>query len=157
MHWPGGVSPARGWMCFATNAKPDDPILGLVNTVLSPHNAGQTPEVRRTDCCSRLKTWSAFGRSPDQRRGAEYLKHYWGWSVEQIYGAIQSNVIHACVVCRDRFGVIGDVTPHSAMSRSFAPSPMPMICSRFMPSDSLTRNSSSCLASALTMRRRSLR
>jgi phosphoglycerate dehydrogenase-like enzyme len=27
--------------------KPDDPILGFANTVLSPHNAGQTPEVRR--------------------------------------------------------------------------------------------------------------
>lgn len=27
--------------------KPGDPILGLANTVLSPHNAGQTPEVRR--------------------------------------------------------------------------------------------------------------
>ena len=27
--------------------KPDDPILSLSNTVLSPHNAGQTPEVRR--------------------------------------------------------------------------------------------------------------
>ena len=27
--------------------KPDDPLLGLANTVLSPHNAGQTPEVRR--------------------------------------------------------------------------------------------------------------
>lgn len=27
--------------------KPDDPILGFTNTVLSPHNAGQTPEVRR--------------------------------------------------------------------------------------------------------------
>ncbi len=27
--------------------KPGDPILGFSNTVLSPHNAGQTPEVRR--------------------------------------------------------------------------------------------------------------
>jgi phosphoglycerate dehydrogenase-like enzyme len=27
--------------------KPDDPVLSLANTVLSPHNAGQTPEVRR--------------------------------------------------------------------------------------------------------------
>lgn len=27
--------------------KPGDPILGFANTVLSPHNAGQTPEVRR--------------------------------------------------------------------------------------------------------------
>jgi D-3-phosphoglycerate dehydrogenase len=27
--------------------KPEDPLLGLANTVLSPHNAGQTPEVRR--------------------------------------------------------------------------------------------------------------
>ena len=27
--------------------KPGDPLLGLSNTVLSPHNAGQTPEVRR--------------------------------------------------------------------------------------------------------------
>jgi D-3-phosphoglycerate dehydrogenase len=27
--------------------KPDDPILGLANVVLSPHNAGQTPEVIR--------------------------------------------------------------------------------------------------------------
>lgn len=27
--------------------KPGDPLLGLANTVLSPHNAGQTPEVRR--------------------------------------------------------------------------------------------------------------
>lgn len=27
--------------------KPDDPLLGCPNTVLSPHNAGQTPEVRR--------------------------------------------------------------------------------------------------------------
>ena len=27
--------------------KADDPILGFANTVLSPHNAGQTPEVRR--------------------------------------------------------------------------------------------------------------
>jgi phosphoglycerate dehydrogenase-like enzyme len=27
--------------------KGDDPLLGLENTVLSPHNAGQTPEVRR--------------------------------------------------------------------------------------------------------------
>lgn len=27
--------------------KPDDPVLKLANTVLSPHNAGQTPEVRR--------------------------------------------------------------------------------------------------------------
>ena len=27
--------------------KPGDPLLGCVNTVLSPHNAGQTPEVRR--------------------------------------------------------------------------------------------------------------
>ncbi len=27
--------------------KPDDPLLGCANAVLSPHNAGQTPEVRR--------------------------------------------------------------------------------------------------------------
>ena len=27
--------------------RPADPLLGLANTVLSPHNAGQTPEVRR--------------------------------------------------------------------------------------------------------------
>ncbi|HTE15446.1 MAG TPA: NAD(P)-dependent oxidoreductase, partial [Burkholderiales bacterium] len=27
--------------------KAGDPILGFANTVLSPHNAGQTPEVRR--------------------------------------------------------------------------------------------------------------
>jgi phosphoglycerate dehydrogenase-like enzyme len=27
--------------------KPNDPILGFASTVLSPHNAGQTPEVRR--------------------------------------------------------------------------------------------------------------
>ena len=27
--------------------KPGDPLLGLANTVLSPHNAGQTAEVRR--------------------------------------------------------------------------------------------------------------
>ena len=27
--------------------KPGDPLLGVANTVLSPHNAGQTPEVRR--------------------------------------------------------------------------------------------------------------
>src|SRR5262249_46377572 len=27
--------------------KPDDPLLTYPNTVLSPHNAGQTPEVRR--------------------------------------------------------------------------------------------------------------
>ncbi len=27
--------------------KPGDPLFGLANTVLSPHNAGQTPEVRR--------------------------------------------------------------------------------------------------------------
>jgi len=27
--------------------KPGDPLLGFANTVLSPHNAGQTPEVRR--------------------------------------------------------------------------------------------------------------
>jgi phosphoglycerate dehydrogenase-like enzyme len=26
---------------------PGDPLLGCANTVLSPHNAGQTPEVRR--------------------------------------------------------------------------------------------------------------
>jgi phosphoglycerate dehydrogenase-like enzyme len=27
--------------------KPGDPLLGCANAVLSPHNAGQTPEVRR--------------------------------------------------------------------------------------------------------------
>jgi phosphoglycerate dehydrogenase-like enzyme len=27
--------------------QPGDPLLTLSNTVLSPHNAGQTPEVRR--------------------------------------------------------------------------------------------------------------
>ena len=27
--------------------KPGDPLFALSNTVLSPHNAGQTPEVRR--------------------------------------------------------------------------------------------------------------
>lgn len=40
--------------------KPDDPLLGLSNTVLSPHNAGQTPEVRRDGLLLAVKNVEHF-------------------------------------------------------------------------------------------------
>ena len=40
--------------------KPDDPILRLTNTVLSPHNAGQTPEVRRDGLALTIENVERF-------------------------------------------------------------------------------------------------
>lgn len=40
--------------------KPGDPLLGLPNTVLSPHNAGQTPEVRRDGLLLAVKNIENF-------------------------------------------------------------------------------------------------
>ncbi|MCC7485905.1 MAG: hypothetical protein IT529_13075 [Burkholderiales bacterium] len=40
--------------------RPDDPLLGLRNTVLSPHNAGQTPEVRREGLLRAIGNVEAF-------------------------------------------------------------------------------------------------
>lgn len=40
--------------------KPGDPLLGLPNTVLSPHNAGQTPEVRRGGLLLAVKNVENF-------------------------------------------------------------------------------------------------
>jgi len=45
--------------------KPGDPILGFANTVLSPHNAGQTPEVRRDGLLLTIDNVERFlGGSP---------------------------------------------------------------------------------------------
>ena len=40
--------------------RPDDPLLGLANAVLSPHNAGQTPEVRRDGLLLAVKNVEDF-------------------------------------------------------------------------------------------------
>ena len=40
--------------------KPGDPLLALPNTVLSPHNAGQTPEVRRDGLLLAVKNIENF-------------------------------------------------------------------------------------------------
>jgi D-3-phosphoglycerate dehydrogenase len=40
--------------------KPDDPLRGFANTVLSPHNAGQTPEVRRDGLLLAVKNIGNF-------------------------------------------------------------------------------------------------
>jgi phosphoglycerate dehydrogenase-like enzyme len=40
--------------------KPEDPLLRLPNTVLSPHNAGQTPEVRRDGLLLAVKNVEDF-------------------------------------------------------------------------------------------------
>jgi phosphoglycerate dehydrogenase-like enzyme len=40
--------------------KPDDPLLGCTNTVLSPHNAGQTPEVRRDGLLATVRNVESF-------------------------------------------------------------------------------------------------
>lgn len=40
--------------------RPDDPLLELANTVLSPHNAGQTPEVRRDGLLRVVENIEAF-------------------------------------------------------------------------------------------------
>ncbi|MEQ1775401.1 MAG: NAD(P)-dependent oxidoreductase [Burkholderiales bacterium] len=40
--------------------KPGDPILGFTNTVLSPHNAGQTPEVRRDGLLLTIENVARF-------------------------------------------------------------------------------------------------
>ena len=40
--------------------KADDPILGFANTVLSPHNAGQTPEVRRDGLLLTIENVAQF-------------------------------------------------------------------------------------------------
>lgn len=40
--------------------KPDDPLLRLSNTVLSPHNAGQTPEVRRDGLMQAVENVERF-------------------------------------------------------------------------------------------------
>ena len=40
--------------------KPGDPLLGLENTVLSPHNAGQTPEVRRDGLLAAIENVERF-------------------------------------------------------------------------------------------------
>jgi glycerate dehydrogenase len=40
--------------------KPDDPLLGCANTVLSPHNAGQTPEVRRDGLLATIRNVESF-------------------------------------------------------------------------------------------------
>jgi D-3-phosphoglycerate dehydrogenase / 2-oxoglutarate reductase len=40
--------------------KPDDPVLGLANVVLSPHNAGQTPEVIRDGLLRAITNVESF-------------------------------------------------------------------------------------------------
>lgn len=40
--------------------KPDDALLGFANTVLSPHNAGQTPEVRRDGLLRTIENVEQF-------------------------------------------------------------------------------------------------
>lgn len=40
--------------------KPGDPILGFANTLLSPHNAGQTPEVRRDGLLLTIENVAQF-------------------------------------------------------------------------------------------------
>jgi phosphoglycerate dehydrogenase-like enzyme len=40
--------------------KPGDPLLGCANTVLSPHNAGQTPEVRRDGLLRAIENVEKF-------------------------------------------------------------------------------------------------
>ena len=40
--------------------KPGDPLLNLANTVLSPHNAGQTPEVRRDGLVAAIENVERF-------------------------------------------------------------------------------------------------
>ena len=40
--------------------RPGDPLLGLANTVISPHNAGQTPEVRRDGLLLAVKNIENF-------------------------------------------------------------------------------------------------
>jgi phosphoglycerate dehydrogenase-like enzyme len=40
--------------------KSGDPILGFSNTVLSPHNAGQTPEVRRDGLLLAIQNVECF-------------------------------------------------------------------------------------------------
>ena len=40
--------------------KPGDPLLGLENTVLSPHHAGQTPEVRRDGLLAAIENVERF-------------------------------------------------------------------------------------------------
>ena len=40
--------------------KPDDPLLGCANTVLSPHNASQTPEVRRDGLLATIGNVESF-------------------------------------------------------------------------------------------------
>ncbi len=56
----GGIAGAGLDVFHDEPVKPDDPLLGCANTVLSPHNAGQTPEVRRDGLLATIRNVESF-------------------------------------------------------------------------------------------------
>lgn len=56
----GGLAGAGLDVFHDEPVKPDDPLLGCANTVLSPHNAGQTPEVRRDGLLATIRNVESF-------------------------------------------------------------------------------------------------
>ena len=56
----GGIAGAGLDVFHEEPVKPGDPLLGCANTVLSPHNAGQTPEVRRDGLLATIRNVESF-------------------------------------------------------------------------------------------------
>jgi phosphoglycerate dehydrogenase-like enzyme len=56
----GGIAGAGLDVFHDEPVKPDDPLLGCANTVLSPHNASQTPEVRRDGLLAAIENVENF-------------------------------------------------------------------------------------------------
>jgi len=56
----GGIAGAGLDVFHDEPVKPDDSLLGCANTVLSPHNAGQTPEVRRDGLLATIRNVESF-------------------------------------------------------------------------------------------------